>query len=84
MGLPRQAHTERGPWARGASPPSTASARVAVLLRTAVAGGYGVGLKLKKFEIWKEMLPLIKNKSYLDPVGLSQINSLKDQIKKLN
>jgi hypothetical protein len=29
------------------------------------------------------MLPLIENKSYLDPQGLTQINSLNDRLKKI-
>ena len=43
-----------------------------------------MGLKLTKFEIWKEILPLIENKSYLDPKGLIQINSLNDKLKELS
>jgi len=41
------------------------------------------GLKLKKFEIWKKILPLIENKSYLDTQGLIQINSLNGKLKEL-
>jgi len=42
------------------------------------------GLKLKKYEIWKEILPLIENKSYLDPKSLIKINSLNAKLKELS
>lgn len=43
-----------------------------------------IGLKLKKFEIWKEILPLIENKFYLTQEGLTQIKSLNNKLKAFN
>jgi LAGLIDADG endonuclease len=42
------------------------------------------GLKLKKFEIWKEITFLMVNKSYSLPENLTKIKDLNDKLKELN
>jgi hypothetical protein len=42
------------------------------------------GLKLKKYEIWKEITFLIVNKSYSLPENLTKIKALNDILKELN
>ncbi len=41
-------------------------------------------LKLKKYEIWKEITFLIVNKSYSLPENLTKIKALNDILKELN
>lgn len=41
-------------------------------------------VKSKKFVIWKEILHLVENKTYLTEKGLSEIKSLNNKIKDLN
>jgi hypothetical protein len=42
------------------------------------------GIKLKKFEIWKEINYLIVNKSYSLQENLTKIKALNDKLKELN